>query len=144
MKVGLVRHFRVELKRQRFWFTGEQFNQWVLEYEEAPVQLTGYKVNAKQWDRCVCSEQARAVHTARHMYSKEIVYTGQLWEVGLAAPQFGRFSLPWMRLPLQGWLVLGRRNYICMNKRNEQLPTEGGVYILWLQLKKSGLNRWKR
>jgi broad specificity phosphatase PhoE len=112
MKIGLVRHFRVEHRPQRFWLTGKQFDHWVVEYEAAPIGNAEYDDGGQQWDRCLCSDQARAVHTARHIYPQEIVYTELLREVGVAALQLRRFKLPGLRLPLKAWLILCRLSWI--------------------------------
>lgn len=111
MSLGLVRHFRVQHKPERTWLTGEQFNLWIQGYETAPIQQPGHKSNMQKWDICLCSDQARAVHTASYFDAQEFVYTEQLREIGIAALQLGEFKLSGLRLPLSCWLVLARLSW---------------------------------
>lgn len=108
MSLGLVRHFKVEHKPQRTWLTGEQFNLWIQGYEIAPIQHPGHKSNMQKWDICLCSDQARAVHTASYFDAHKFVYTEQLREIRIAALRLGKFKLIGVRLPLSCWLVLAR------------------------------------
>ncbi|MEI2400239.1 histidine phosphatase family protein [Paenibacillus phytohabitans] len=111
MSLGLVRHFRVQHKPERTWLTGEQFNLWIQGYETAPIQQPGHKSNMQKWDICLCSDQARAVHTASYFDAQEFVYTEQLREIGIAALQLGELKLSGLRLPLSCWLVLARLSW---------------------------------
>lgn len=111
MSLGLVRHFRVQHKPERTWLTGEQFNQWVQEYETAPIQHPVHMSSLQKWDICLCSDQTRAVHTASYFDAHKFVYTEKLRGIGIAALQLGEFKLSGLRLPLSCWLVLARLSW---------------------------------
>lgn len=111
MSLGLVRHFRVQQKPERTWLTGEQFNQWVREYETAPIQQPVPMSSLQKWDICLCSDQARAVHTASYFDAQKFIYTEQLREIGIAALQLGEFKLSRLRLPLSCWLLFARLSW---------------------------------
>ncbi len=83
--------------------SAEQFNEWVIQYEQADLMHTDYAGGGPEWDRCLCSDQARAVHTARILYTGEILFTAQLREIGVTA-----VKLPGIRLPVSCWLAVSR------------------------------------
>ncbi|MNE51880.1 Histidine phosphatase superfamily [compost metagenome] len=105
MRIGLVRHFKVEHPPLRGWVTGEQFTHWVKKYDEAAVQPANVSRQGHSWDCCICSDLPRAVHTASRIYSGAVTYNPQLREIGVAAA-WG--SLRGFRLPAVCWMVLGR------------------------------------
>ncbi|WNS45901.1 histidine phosphatase family protein [Paenibacillus sp. MMS20-IR301] len=108
MMLGLVRHFKVEHPHPGRWLTAEQFDQWNEGYETAPIRRPEARGNEQQWDLCLCSDQARAVHTASYFAAKEFIYSGQLREVGITAFRPGKLKLGGLRLPVSCWLVFGR------------------------------------
>ncbi|MEK3794203.1 histidine phosphatase family protein [Paenibacillus sp. FSL R7-0204] len=108
MKLGLIRHFKVDLKPQRTWLTGEQFNQWVQEYELAPIQAPEHEIGGQRWTLCLCSDQERAVLTASYFEARKFVYTELLREISVTAPRLKTIRLSGLRLPVNLWLVLGR------------------------------------
>ncbi|OMF99313.1 histidine phosphatase family protein [Paenibacillus sp. FSL R7-0337] len=108
MKLGLIRHFKVDLKPQRTWLTGEEFNQWLQEYELAPIQAPEHELGGQRWTLCLCSDQARAVHTASYFEAQRFVYTELLREISVTALRLGRIRLSRLRLPVSFWLILGR------------------------------------
>ncbi|CAH1190490.1 hypothetical protein PAECIP111892_00212 [Paenibacillus auburnensis] len=103
MRMGLVRHFKVEHIPVRGWITGEQFNRWVAEYDAASIRLTPFTDHTEHWDYCISSDLPRAVHTARHIYSGDIALSEQLREIGVAA-----VKLSGLKLPAACWMVIGR------------------------------------
>lgn len=106
MKLGQIRHFKVDIKPQRTWLTGEQFNQWVQEYELAPIQAPEHEIGGQRWTLCLCSDQERAVHTASYFEAERFVYTELLREISVTALRLGRISR--VRLPVSFWLMLRR------------------------------------
>ncbi|MDF9845098.1 MULTISPECIES: histidine phosphatase family protein [unclassified Paenibacillus] len=105
MRIGLVRHFKVEHPPLRGWVTGDQFNQWVAGYDEAGILLEAGADYGANWKYCICSDLSRAIHTARHIFAGEIKYSPELREIGVAAAG-GRLS--GFKLPSVCWMVLGR------------------------------------
>ncbi|AIQ46674.1 hypothetical protein R70723_12935 [Paenibacillus sp. FSL R7-0273] len=105
MRIGLVRHFKVEHPRLRGWVTGEQFNRWVAEYDEARILPEACADYGEGWGYCISSDLSRAADTARHIFTGEIKYSPQLREIGVTAASG---SLRGFKLPSVCWLVLGR------------------------------------
>ncbi|WP_019911649.1 histidine phosphatase family protein [Paenibacillus sp. HW567] len=104
MTIGLVRHFRVAAPPKRAWMSGAQFNEWVSQYEAAEIwQSAECKSSGHVWARCLCSDQSRAISTARLIYAGELLFTAKLREVRIAAVPLGG-----CRLPTACWLILGR------------------------------------
>ncbi|OKP85159.1 histidine phosphatase family protein [Paenibacillus sp. P32E] len=104
MKIGLVRHYKVKPPPRQIWMSAEQFNEWILQYEQADLLQTDYARNGGQeWNKCLSSDQARAAQTARSLHSGDVIFTALLREIGIAA-----VKLPGFRLPVSCWLTLGR------------------------------------
>ncbi|MGN7765016.1 histidine phosphatase family protein [Paenibacillus sp. 22594] len=84
--------------------SAEQFNEWILQYEQADLLHTDYARNGGQeWNKCLSSDQARAAQTARSLYKGEVTFTTLLREIGIAA-----VMLPGIKLPVSCWLTVGR------------------------------------
>lgn len=103
MKIGVVRHHKVELGPHQGWLTGEQFKEWVVQYDAAGILHTDVQEDDHVWDYCLCSDLPRAADTAHRIYRGDIRHTDLLREIQMAAP-----GIPGIRLPLFIWLALGR------------------------------------
>ena len=101
MKVGLLRHFRVNkpLPKGRL-IAQSDLLQWFDETEAAEVEVTEVELGDTQWQKCYTSDLPRALDTAKYVFEGEIIPTSQLREVKLY-PLF-RWNL---RLPLLLWAV---------------------------------------
>lgn len=109
MKIGLIRHFRVNLKRNIF-MTSKEYNQYTSQYDIAGV-VPNEVVIDKEWDKCYCSSLSRAITTAKTVYHGEIIITDKLIEIPSAAWKNSN-----IRLPYTLWALLSRiawfRNHI--------------------------------
>jgi broad specificity phosphatase PhoE len=109
MKIGLIRHFRVDLKRRRM-MTSVEYNEHVYNYDFADV-IPNEIVIDEEWDKCYCSTLPRAVATAKTVYHGKIIFTDKLIEI----PSAARFNFS-LRLPYNLWAIIGRfawiRNHI--------------------------------
>ncbi|MBC2582464.1 histidine phosphatase family protein [Clostridium sp. DJ247] len=114
MKIGLVRHFKVNLKKNNF-MTSKQYNEYVLGYDKAGV-ITNEIVVDEQWDKCYCSNLPRAVTTAKTIYHGEIITTDKLIEIPSAAVINTSFPIPYYI-----WAILNRFAWI----RNHVSQPEG-------------------
>jgi len=93
MKIGLVRHFKVDLKRD-FFMTSEKYNQYMSEYEKTEV-IPNELVVDKNWDKCYCSSMQRAINTAKTIYHGDITITDRLVEISFTARINTKIPLPY-------------------------------------------------
>jgi broad specificity phosphatase PhoE len=109
MKIGLVRHFRVNIKKNRF-MTSTEYNEYMKKYDISDV-IPNEVVIDKEWDKCYCSSMSRAITTAKTVYHGEIIITDKLVEIPSAAWRNTNIKLPY-----DLWAVLSRiawfRNHI--------------------------------
>ncbi|MDP4088468.1 MAG: histidine phosphatase family protein [Bacillota bacterium] len=101
MRIGLVRHFRVDIKKNRF-MTSEGYNKYSHDYDFADV-IPNEVVIDKDWDKCYCSILPRAMKTARTIYHGDIIPTDKLREIPSAAAFKFKFFLPYNL-----WAILNR------------------------------------
>lgn len=109
MRIGLVRHFKVDLKRRMF-MTAKEYNEHVYNYDRAEV-IPNELVVDEYWEKCYCSTLPRAITTAKTIYHGEIITTEKLVEIPTAA--WANFKF---RIPYQFWAIGARfawiRNHI--------------------------------
>ncbi len=101
MKIGLVRHFKVDIKKNRY-MTSEGYNKYSYDYDFADVIPNEIVIDA-EWDKCYCSSLPRALKTARTIYHGDIIPTDKLREV----PASAAFNFKYM-LPYNLWAILSR------------------------------------
>lgn len=105
MRIGLIRHFKVDLKRNRF-MTAEEYDKYSAQYDKAGV-IENEVVVDELWDKCYCSSLPRAVHTAKTVYDGEIAVTDKLMEIHSKALMKLK-----VKLPYHFWAVLNRIGWI--------------------------------
>ncbi|MCM8711442.1 histidine phosphatase family protein [Clostridium sp. SYSU_GA19001] len=119
MRIGLVRHFKVDLYRSRF-MTSREYNEHMYNYDRAEV-IPNELVIDKDWDKCYCSSMPRAITTARTIYHGDMIITDKLVEIPAAA---------WLnlniKLPYYLWAVLARFAWM----RNHFSQPEGRIKTL--------------
>lgn len=93
MRIGLVRHFKVDLKKD-FFMTSEKYNQYMSEYEKRDV-IPNELVIDKEWDKCYCSSMQRAITTAKTIYHGDIIITNRLMEISFTARISSKIPLPY-------------------------------------------------
>ncbi len=103
MKIGLVRHFKVNCPHKNMMTSGE-FREWSEKYERAGVIKNKVNMYGINWDICYSSDLPRAVATAREVYSGNIYVDRLLREVD-NAPFIHTERL---RLPFPVWHFFGR------------------------------------
>lgn len=81
MKLGLVRHFKVNIKPGEGKLSPSQFEEAMKNYDYADVTSNGLIINKKEWDICYSSSLPRAVKTVQTIYGGEIITTDLLCEV---------------------------------------------------------------
>lgn len=104
MRIGLVRHFKVNIHRARF-MTSMDFDEYSYNYDRSDV-IPNEIVIDEEWDKCYCSSMPRAITTAKTIYHGEIVITDKLTEIPAVAGIKTK-----LKLPYQFWAILNRTNW---------------------------------
>jgi broad specificity phosphatase PhoE len=94
MKIGLVRHFKVNVKPGEGGLTSSEFERAMNNYDKADVIPNTLKINSNDWDICYSSSLPRAVKTAKTIYSGEIITSDLLREVPILPFTKRNFVLP--------------------------------------------------
>jgi hypothetical protein len=119
MRIGLVRHFKVNLKKNRF-MTSKQYNEYTKNYDVSEVIPNELVIDA-QWDKCYCSSLSRAITTAKTIYHGETIITDKLVEIPTVA--LVNMKLP---IPYIVWGIIVRFAWI----RNHISQPEGRMATL--------------
>lgn len=111
MKIGLVRHFKVQKdfpKGRRF--SASEVEQWFREYDLADIEVGNTDLGGIEWNRCYTSTMPRARLTAEKIFVGTIEAKEELKEI--PAPKFSTK----LKLPFIGWFILIRLSLI-VNKQ---------------------------
>lgn len=113
MKVGLIRHFKVDCYTPEPWclITPEQFAQWLDQYELSDIQQPEDLPNLGIWSKCYTSNMPRAIKTAKTIFNGPIVETEALREVVMYPP-----IKKSIKLPMILWVYLGRFAWMLSHK----------------------------
>lgn len=103
MKIGMIRHFKVDLPFNKPNYTPEQFNAQMSSYDTAPVCPKEVDMKGYKWSVCYSSDLPRAVTTARAVCQEKFIQTPLLREVPLKA-----FTSKNIKLPGFIWHLAGR------------------------------------
>ncbi|NFG26469.1 phosphoglycerate mutase [Clostridium botulinum] len=115
MRIGLVRHFKVNYKRD-FFMTSKEFKEWEAGYNHSDVIRNDVKLQDIVWDKCYCSTLSRAVTTAKDIYSKEIIQSDLIREVPISPLFNSNFKLPfWF------WAISARLAWYFNHSSQEEL-----------------------
>jgi broad specificity phosphatase PhoE len=95
MKIGLVRHFKVDYKSYSHFYYPEGFRTAMQEYDEAEIILGQTDLNGTDWQICFSSSYKRAIEAAKSIFMNEIIETNLLREVSLQPFTLRKFKLPW-------------------------------------------------
>lgn len=83
MKLGLVRHFKVNIKPGEGLLSASQFSGAMKNYDLADVTPNDLIINKEEWEICYSSSLPRAVKTANIIYNGERIITDLLREVSI-------------------------------------------------------------
>ncbi len=98
MRIGLMRHFRVEEPLPAGWQTAAQLDAWRRKYEASGVVPAPIDMGGGTWQKCLSSDLKRAYVTAQAAHAGPITQTPLLRELE-AAP----FDTGALRLPTLAW-----------------------------------------
>lgn len=112
MKIGLIRHFEVELNiPSRQWMTPDQIHRWMADYDGAEVKLGRVDLGGTSWARCISSDSPRARKTAQAIYGGPIEYTPMLRE-----PALNPIARTNLRMPFPFWKMVLRVAWMTSHK----------------------------
>jgi hypothetical protein len=103
MRIGLLRHFKVNCPHKRM-MSSEEFRVWSECYETSKVIKKQVEMYGIEWDICYVSDLPRAITTAKEVYSGNLIIDNLLREVD-NAPFIHSERL---RLPFEVWHICGR------------------------------------
>lgn len=93
MKIGLVRHFKVDYKAKKM-MSSNDFEEYVISYDNAAVIQNEIDGEHSKWNKCYCSDLTRAIITAKSIYDKELEITDLLREVKMYPVKRLRIRMP--------------------------------------------------
>jgi hypothetical protein len=118
MRIGLLRHFKVNCPHKRL-MTSEEFREWSEKYEVSKVIKKKVEMYGIQWDICYVSDLPRAITTAKEVYSGNLMIDKLLREVD-NAPFIHTERL---RLPFEIWHICGRLAWYFRSKSQPETIT---------------------
>jgi broad specificity phosphatase PhoE len=101
VRIGLMRHFRVQEPLPSGWRTAAQLHQWRQTYEASEVIPGPVDLGASPWLKCFSSDLRRAYVTAQAAHAGLITQTPLLREVEANPFRTGR-----LRLPIRVWRLI--------------------------------------
>ena len=113
MRIGLIRHFPVELRLTSGWRTAEELYIWRQQYDASPVILGKADLRSIQWTECISSDLERAVATAKEVFNGPVEQTSLLRE-----PDFVQFRTGGLRLPVRIWRWILGLSWATIYERN--------------------------
>lgn len=120
MRIGLLRHFKVNCPHKRM-MTSSEFREWSEKYEVSKVIKKKVDMYGIEWDVCYVSDLPRAITTAKEVYSGKIKIDKLLREVDNAP----FIHTERIRLPFELWHICGRLAWYF--KSNSQPETIEGT-----------------
>lgn len=103
MRIGLLRHFKVNCPHKK-WMTSSEFREWSEKYEVSKVFKKKVEMYGIEWDICYVSDLPRAITTAKEVYDGKLIVNKLLREVeNEPFIHTGRF-----KLPFEIWHACGR------------------------------------
>lgn len=110
MNIGIVRHFKVDIKIPRM-VNSEEYSSIVKQYSESPVLENEVDLKNIKWDKCYSSTMTRAINTAEAIFKGEILKYDHIKEVD-AGPLFNTN----IKLPVKFWDVASRIGWFLNHK----------------------------
>jgi broad specificity phosphatase PhoE len=132
MKIGLVRHFRVDLAYpKKLLLTKRELVEWFDAYAIAKIVHGEYDLAGVHWRHCYSSPLTRALHTAHHLYQGEIKQADALKELDVL-PHVN----PIIRLPIMLWAILMKIKSTRSNEATDSFSNELNAFVDELIAKK--------
>ncbi|MFT4145338.1 MAG: histidine phosphatase family protein [Mobilitalea sp.] len=119
MRIGLLRHFKVNCPHAKMMTSGE-FREWSEKYEVSKVFKKKVEMYDIEWDICYASDLPRAITTAKEVYSGNLKIDKLLREVD-NAPFMHTEKI---RLPFEVWHVCGRLAWFFKSKSQPETRSQ--------------------
>lgn len=110
MKIGLIRHFKVNCKPKIF-MSSKDFEDWAVLYDDADVIQNEVNLSNIQWNKCYSSDLSRALKTADAIFTGKTIKTPKLREVPLSPIFKTNVKLPYLL-----WCICGRAAWLFTHK----------------------------
>ncbi len=117
MRIGLIRHFKVNYHK-KFFMTSREFKEWEKNYNKSDVIKNDVELMGIKWDKCYSSTLIRALITAQHVYKDNIVPNDLIRETIIDPIFKSDFKLPYWF-----WAVSGRIAWYFDHKSQEENRT---------------------
>lgn len=114
MKIGIIRHFKVNYKKKIF-MTSKEFKEWEDNYNKSDVIKKDVELMGIRWDKCYSSTLIRAIITAQNVYKDDIVNNDLIRET-IIDPIFKSN----LKIPYWFWAVSGRIAWYFNHKSQEE------------------------
>lgn len=112
MKIGLVRHFKVNLAfPKKILYSKSDLSNWFDAYGIAQVEEKVVDLGGVEWNSCFSSPLYRAIHTAKHIYAGEIIQIEALKELDLLPLLSDKIKMPFI-----AWGILVRIKFSSENE----------------------------
>ncbi|MDR3594125.1 histidine phosphatase family protein [Clostridium sp.] len=117
MRIGIIRHFKVDYKKNYF-MTSKEFKKWEEIYNKSSVIKKDIELMGINWDKCYSSSLIRALITAKHVYKDSIVQNDLIRET-IIDPIFKSN----LKLPYWFWAVSGRIAWYFNHKSQQEIKS---------------------
>lgn len=114
MKIGIIRHFKVDCHKSLF-MTSKDFKTWEQNYNKSNIIRNDVDLMNIKWDKCYASTLIRAKFTAQDVYKNEIIYSDLIRETVIDPIIDLNFKLPYCF-----WGVGGRIAWYLNHKSQEE------------------------
>lgn len=124
MKIGLVRHFKVNHPFPKKWFISHpELVTWFDEYDKAELQPRKVELE-EDWHRCFTSPATRARKTAHHIYPGDSTEVDALLEADLL-PLLNKD----IRLPMLAWATIARIAFSLSNEGSKEFKARISDFV---------------
>jgi len=114
MRIGLVRHFKVDCHKSLF-MTSKEFKEWEENYNKSDIIRNDVELMGIKWDKCYSSTLIRAIMTAQDVYKEDIVKNDLIRETIIDPIFKSNFKFPYWF-----WAVGGRIAWYFNHKSQEE------------------------
>jgi broad specificity phosphatase PhoE len=120
MKIGLVRHFKVNQPfPEKKLLSKSEVIKWFIEYDNTlNIEYKKVDLSDINWQRCYTSPMIRAVNTAKHIYPGQIEEITALKELDILHRLSDRLKLPFIL-----WGIIVRIKSFSSNKDTDEFKS---------------------
>ncbi|OXS68937.1 phosphoglycerate mutase [Priestia filamentosa] len=119
MKIGLVRHFKVNHPYPTKRVKRSELQKWLKGYDEADIEKKDIDLLGIEWTSCFVSDLPRALTTAKSIYNGELFVRSELREVPIS-PFFKRS----IKLSVKSHAVIMRLAWLCNHSSQTEKKAE--------------------